>query len=312
MSFATDVKKEIANVEVDEEGLKAELYGFLKLKGELIISNKKLICQFKTNSLAIVRRITSTIKKLYQISVDVLEKERKNLDHNNIYYVSIEEKVKEILIDLQIMNDDMDYIDDINIRYSVPSVLRGMFLAKGSINDPKSSRYHFEISCNNIEEANYVSDSLLEYGVIAKVAQRKEYYVAYVKKAESIGDVLKIMGAITNLFDFENERIKRDLNNVVNRMINCDMANCDKMQKAANRQLKAIQIIEDKKGFESLSIRLMEAVTLRINNPEGSLQDLSNESEDVVGRYISKSGLNHCFKDLESYAKALENIENKK
>lgn len=312
MSFANDVKKEIANVEIDEQGLKAELYGFLKLKGELIIRNKKLIFQFKTNSLAIVRRITSTIKKLYQISVDVLEKERINLDHNNIYYVSIEDKVKEILIDLAIMNQNMEYLDDVNIHYAAPSVIRGMFLAKGSINDPKSSRYHFEISCNNIEEANYISDSLLEYGISVKIVKRKEYYVAYIKKAEAIGDVLKIMGAITNLFDFENERIKRDLNNVVNRMINCDMANCDKTQQAANRQLKAIQIIEDKKGFESLSVRLMEAVTLRINNPEGSLQDLSNESEEVIGRFISKSGLNHCFKDLESYAQALENLENKK
>ena len=117
------------------------------------------------------------------------------------------------------------------------------------------------------------------------------------------------MGVVNNLFDFENERIKRDLNNVVNRMINCDMANGDKMQKAAKRQLDAINFIEETKGFESLSIRLMEAVTLRINNPEGSLQDLSDESEEIIGRYISKSGLNHCFRDLESYAKALKNLE---
>lgn len=311
MSFSSDVKKEIANVEADEINLKAELYGFLKLKGELVIRNKMLVCTFKTNSLAIVRRITSTIKKLYQTSVSVLEKERKNLDHRNIYYISLDDKSKEILMDLTIIDDDYNMLDGMNREFPEPSVIRGMFLAKGSINDPKSSRYHFEISCNLQEEANYICDAVAKYGINAKVTNRNDYFVTYIKKAEHIGDVLKIMGAINNLFDFENERIKRDLNNVVNRMINCDMANGDKMQAAAKRQLDAIKIIEETTGFESLSVRLMEAVTLRTNNPEGSLQDLSNESEEVIGRYISKSGLNHCFKDLEIYAKALQNIEEK-
>lgn len=311
MSFSLDVKKEIANVEANEINLKAELYGFLKLKGELVIRNKMLVCTFKTNSLSIVRRITSTIKKLYQTSVSVLEKERKNLDHRNIYYISLDDKSKEILRDLKIIVDDFNFIDEVNLDYPESSVIRGMFLAKGSINDPKSSRYHFEISCNLYEEASYICEAVSKYGIVVKVTKRKEYYVAYIKKAEHIGDILKIMGAINNLFDFENERIKRDLNNVVNRMINCDMANGDKMQAAAKRQLDAIKIIEETKGFESLSIRLMEAVTLRTNNPEGSLQDLSNESEEVIGRYISKSGLNHCFKDIELYAKTLKTIDEK-
>ena len=35
MSFAQDVKKEVANLKVEEELLKAELYGLLKLKSEL-------------------------------------------------------------------------------------------------------------------------------------------------------------------------------------------------------------------------------------------------------------------------------------
>ena len=153
MSFSLDVKKEIANVEADEINLKAELYGFLKLKGELVIRNKMLVCTFKTNSLAIVRRITSTIKKLYQTSVSVLEKERKNLDHRNIYYISLDDKSKEILMDLTIIDDDYNMLDGMNREFPEPSVIRGMFLAKGSINDPKSSRYHFEISCNLQEEA---------------------------------------------------------------------------------------------------------------------------------------------------------------
>ena len=67
MSFAQDVKKEIANLKVDEQNLKSELYGILKLKTEIVIRNKHLVGQVKTNLLAIVRRITSIIKQLYKI-----------------------------------------------------------------------------------------------------------------------------------------------------------------------------------------------------------------------------------------------------
>ena len=65
--------------------------------------------------------------------------------------------------------------------------------------------------------------------------------------------------------------------------------------------VEQIEYIEKHSGFESLSIRLMEAVTLRTKNPDASLQELSDISEEIIGRYISKSGLTHCFKDLESY-----------
>ena len=49
MSFAQDVKKEIANLKVEEPLLKAELYGFCKLKGEIVIRNKQLAFELKTN-----------------------------------------------------------------------------------------------------------------------------------------------------------------------------------------------------------------------------------------------------------------------
>ena len=43
----------------------------------------------------------------------------------------------------------------------------------------------------------------------------------------------------------------------------------------------------------------MDAVMLRSKFPESSLSELSENSEEVTGKYISKSGLSHCFKDIE-------------
>lgn len=306
MSFAQDVKKEIANLQLNNDQLKAELYGFLKLKMEIVIRNKQLCFEVKTNSLTIVRRLTSILKQIYKIQIGVVEKERKNLDQKNVYIITVMEKSKEILNDLKIIDDEFNYIDEINEELPSDSVIRGFFLAKGSINDPKSSRYHFEIACNTIYEATYLMKQFNNFDILSKMTNRKNSFVVYIKKAEQIGDALKLLGSTTYMFEFENERIKRDLNNVVNRIINCDMANSDKTQKTALKQLDQIAYIEKKVGFESLSIRLMEAVTLRTKNPDATLQELSDVSEEYIGRYISKSGLNHCFKDLESYYIALK------
>ena len=106
MSFAQDVKKEIANIKVDDQYLKAELYGFLKLKSELVIRKRQLVCEVKTNMLAIVRRISTIIKQLYKLNVEVIEKQRTNLDYRNIYVVTISDKCKEILTDLKIIDEN--------------------------------------------------------------------------------------------------------------------------------------------------------------------------------------------------------------
>ena len=301
MSFAQDVKKEIANLKVDDQYLKSELYGFLKLKTELVIRNRKLVCEVKTNLLAIVRRIISIIKHLYKVNVEVVEKERKNLDQQNIFIVTIDEKCKEILLDLTIIDEEYNFIEEINEDFMPDAVIRGFFLAKGSINDPKNSRYHLEFACNTLFEATYLIKQFNEFGIYSKLTTRRGSYIVYVKKAEQIGDVLKVLGSTNCMFEFENERITRDLNNVVNRIINCDMANGVKTHQTAMKQLEQIEYIEKTVGFESLSIRLMEAVTLRTKNPDASLQELSDISEEIIGRYISKSGLSHCFKDLELY-----------
>jgi DNA-binding protein WhiA len=127
MSFTQDVKKEIANLKVDDQFLKSELYGILKLKTELVIRNKKLVCEIKTNLLAIVRRITSIIKHLYKANVEVIEKERKNLDQQNIFIVIIDDKCKEILLDLSIIDEEYNFIEDISEEFIPDAVIRGFF-----------------------------------------------------------------------------------------------------------------------------------------------------------------------------------------
>ena len=312
MSFASDLKKDIVNYDFSDEALKAELYGILKLKSELTISLNKLNIMIKTTSLNLSRRIIYIIKKLYHIDIEILSKARLNLDKKNVYILLIKNEIEAMLKDLDIMDDDYHFIEGISTIYddSYEDVIRGMYLANGSVNDP-NKLYHLEIACKEPSEAKYIIDKIAPLGLDGKMIERRSKYVFYLKKGEQIGDFLKLLGASSVLFEFENARIKRDLNNVVNRVINCDIHNSTKTKISCDKQLDDIKTIKKYMGFDNLSIRLMEAITLRVKNPDSSLQELSDLSEETVGRYISKSGISHCMKDLEIIADTLRNKSNK-
>ena len=308
MSFASDLKKDIVNYDYLDASLKAELYGILKLKSEMIVSNNNLSLMIKTTSLNLSRRIIYIIKKLYHIDIEILSKKRMSLDKKNVYILLIEDSIKEMLADLDIMNEDYEFTDSISSIYkdTYADVIRGMYLSNGSVNDPNKS-YHLEIACSEEYEAKYIVNTVRKIGIDGKITKRRGKYVFYIKKGEQIGDFLKLLGSTTSLFDFENARIKRDLSNVVNRVINCDIHNSTKTRLSCDKQLDDIRTIKKYMGFDNLSIRLMEAITLRVKNPDSSLQELSDVSEEVVGRYISKSGISHCMKDLEIIAGTLKN-----
>ena len=312
MSFASDLKKDIVNYDFTDASLKAELYGILKLKSELTISLNKLNIMIKTTSLNLSRRIIYIIKKLYHIDIEILSKARMNLDKKNVYILLIKSEVEAMLKDLDIMDDNYHFIEGISTIYddSYEDVIRGMYLANGSVNDP-NKLYHLEIACKEPLEAKYIIDKITPLGMDGKMIERRSKYVFYLKKGEQIGDFLKLLGASSVLFEFENARIKRDLNNVVNRVINCDIHNSTKTKLSCDKQLDDIKTIKKYMGFDNLSIRLMEAITLRVKNPDSSLQELSDLSEETVGRYISKSGISHCMKDLEIIADTLRNKSNK-
>ena len=312
MSFASDLKKDIVNYDFSDASLKAELYGILKLKSELTISKNKLSIMIKTTSLNLSRRIIYIIKRLYHIDIEILSKARLNLDKKNVYILLIKDDIEAMLKDLDIMDDDYHFIEVVSEKYddNYEDVIRGMYLSSGSVNNP-NKMYHLEIACNEEIEAKYIINKVSALGLDGKVIERRSKYVFYLKKGEQIGDFLKLLGATNSLFEFENARIKRDLNNVVNRVINCDIHNSTKTKESCDRQLEDIKIIKKYMGFDNLSIRLMEAITLRVKNPDSSLQELSDVSEEVVGRYISKSGISHCMKDLELIADTLKNRNNK-
>ncbi|HHX78632.1 MAG TPA: DNA-binding protein WhiA [Acholeplasmataceae bacterium] len=307
MSFASEIKKEVSATTFSRKELYAELYAIILLKASFVISNNKLNLVFQTKQNFFARRISSLFTEVFNIKVDITLKTQSTLDKKPIYIIAISDDTQKILKEYKIINNDLLQIEKINEELLIEteekiSFLRGAFLSRGSVNNPETSNYHLEIVCDKLYIAKKLQDILLEVGIEASIIKRPKGHVLYLKRSEHIGDFLRYIGAVNNLFSFEDIRIKKDLNNYVNRMINCDVANEQKVLKTAEAQLKDIKYIKDTRGFLNLSQRLLDAIILRNTYPDDSLSSLSEKSEDTIGKYVSKSGLSHCYNDLRKMA----------
>ena len=147
-----------------------------------------------------------------------------------------------------------------------------------------------------------IRDLLNFFNLKAKYLKKKRGFIAYIKESEKIADFLRVAGAYNALFTFEDERIKRDFVNSITRVMNMEIANQNKTLEAANKQLRSISVLENMIDVSKLSKSMREAITLRKANPEMSLNELSDLSDDLFNKTISKSALNHRFSNINDLA----------
>ncbi|TDL78866.1 DNA-binding protein WhiA [Peribacillus frigoritolerans] len=309
MSFASETKKELTNIESKACCLKAELSALIRMNGSLSFSNRKLILDIQTENAAIARRIYTLLKKQYDVSVELLVRKKMRLKKNNVYIVRLIEKAREILEDLGILGENFTFERSISEelvkkKCCKRSYIRGAFLAGGSVNNPETSSYHLEIFSLYKEHNDSLCELMNTFHLNSKTLERKKGYITYLKEAEKISDFLSIIGGHQALLRFEDVRIVRDMRNSVNRLVNCETANLNKTIGAAIRQVENIKFIDEKMGLEALPDKLSEIARLRVEYQDVTLKELG---EMVSSGKISKSGINHRLRKLDEIAEQLRN-----
>ena len=306
MSFTTNIKNEISNIEYGESEKMAELSAILNIGVKIHEDNFEIL----TENLSVARRIYKLIKDTYHVEIGMDTSEVNTLRKNKLVSLKVNEKTDLILNDLCILeNSNRIYvprnylIDELKDKQAY---LRGIFMMCGSINDPKTSRYHAEFVISNEETANEVNRLLNDLHFNSKVIKREKNYMVYIKESEKISDFIKMLNATTSLFYYEDIRIYRDHKNMTNRLNNCEQANVDKMIESANKQIKEINKIISIGGLDLLDEKTKEAATYRLKYPEVSLTELSEIITLETGSSITKSGLHHRFKKIEDIANKIK------
>ena len=290
MSFSAEVKEELSKITnlANKDEVKAELLGYL-LTSNISIENTQI--KYSTEN---------------QYNINRFGKLLSNLGYIN-YKIEIQGKIFNITcdkIDLSEITYDNDiYIYNIEWIYKKDqlekSLVRGSFMGSGSINNPKN-KYHLEILLKNVKNIEYILNILEKHNIHFKILENKN--AIYTKDGEEISKFLALIGASSAVLRFEDIRVYRDMRNNVNRIVNCETANLNKIAITAAKQINAIKLIRKKGKFDSLSENLKEIANLREKNPEASLLELGKMLKNPIG----KSGVNHRLKIIEKIAEELK------
>ena len=300
MSFSMNIKDEVSKIDCTKTEKIAELSAIVRNSNT--IDEKGMKITIENNSVA--RRIFKLFKEIYDINLNITVRRRYGFNTNLIYIFNFISKHKQILEDLSIYDKQGNYIDIpheylINDNEDLRAYLRGVFMTSGSVNDPKTSRYHLELVVDTHSYAEFINKILNSYNLNSKIIKREKNYMVYIKEAEKISDFLRLIKSYSGVMYFEDIRIYRDHKNMTNRLNNCEQANMDKIFLTANKQIKDIEILQENDLISTLDNKLREVAEYRLKYPESSLSELAQIMSNELGYQITKSGLNHRFRKIK-------------
>lgn len=303
MSFSNDVKNELARIESNDANEdKAELLGLLRMSGAIIIRGMNVGIHFSTENAALARRVLQLLKTNYEVQTEVVITRSRRLKKNNRYQVRVipAPQVSKALTELQLFSGESDWKNPLLGNHNCKrTFLRGAFLGGGSISRPASD-YHLEMVTGNEDFAQTIIKVMHGFSLKAKLTDRKNDYIIYLKDGEGIISFLSVIGAHNAMMELENVRIVKEMRNNINRAVNCETANLNKVVKAAMRQVACIKYIDEHMGISELPKALQDTARLRLEYPDVSLNDLVEYSGG-----IGKSGINHRLKKLQEVAVGL-------
>ncbi|NCC67048.1 MAG: DNA-binding protein WhiA [Clostridia bacterium] len=296
MSFSSDTKAELCRAPLHRKCCAvAEAYGVLLYCNLFTASEIRIV----TSSSEFAERLPKLFRKAFGCSFDPVT--NFEVKGKTCFSISCSDTIDQIFAAYGYQKDsilahhvNLGVLEELCCKNSF---LRGAFLAGGSITDPEKS-YHLELVTAHYNVSRETFSFLLELGMSPKDASRSGNYITYFKQSSAIEVFLTMLGAPVSAMEIMSAKVEKDMRNTINRRVNCDSANADKIVSAAQEQLDAIRRIEKTAGLDDLPDKLREVALARIANPEASLADLAALTQPPV----SKSCVSHRMRKLMELA----------
>lgn len=249
--FSYKIKKELSEISnlAKKEEVKYELLGYLS--SDNIVSEKKAV-KYSTENEYNINRFAKLLR---------------NVDIND-FKIDIQGKVYTITAK-NLRNINMEETLNGANEEDDRAFVRGLFMGSGSINNP-NNKYHLEVKIPNKDLAYRTVEILKKYAVNVKSIE----YGIYIKEGEEISKFLAFIGASKSVIEFEQIRVQRDMNNKINRLVNCKTANLNKVINASVEQINAIKKLKETGRFNKIDKSLQELAELRLEYPDMTLSEL--------------------------------------
>lgn len=296
MSFSSDVKKEIIEIEMNECCLKAERYGLL-LFGR----------SFAPSSISIMTELEFVADKYAEAVYEISSKKAHCLkSKSGKHTVSVRDKEQRHRLLEEFGHEGREV--GLRINYGnfaedccLSAFIRGVFLACGTVTSPERE-YHLEFA---VPYRNLSRDLVKVFDDFEKIrpriSSRNSQNIVYLKDSSMIEDVLALMGAGISSMKLMNVKIYKEIRNNVNRKVNFENANMDRSLRAAYKQIEAIKKLKKSQCLNSLPEEIQELAELRLHNPEMSLSELGESLKSP----LSRSAVNHRFMKIQRIAENL-------
>jgi len=289
MSFSTEIKEELSKMTnlSNKELIKCEFIGYLISSNTKVLKNNKI--RFSTENEYNINRFAKLLKNFniqdFEISVS-----------GKVYIIIV--KIKYLPEYINVENDKIIFNQEIENLEQLKALVRGIFLGAGYINEPEN-KYHLELNLSNEINGKYIIKILFQNEINAKTIIKKNEYSIYLKDGEEISRFFAFIGSNKGVIKFEEIRVQREMNNKINRLVNCEAANLNKTINASIEQIEAIKKLQRENRFEQLDENLKELALLRLENPNDSLTELGEKLSKPIG----KSGVNYRLKKIIELAK---------
>lgn len=304
MSFTEQVKNELARiVREQKEDRVAELLALLRMSGSFVTGSMgKWGLEFSTGNSAVARRVLVYLKKDFGFTPSTMIRQGRRLRKKNVYTLVVQPSEEGLNFLDRMGLSPLAGVNDVEFLKTPEerrAYLAGAFLGGGSVSRPQSD-YHLEMVTQSSRFAQQIVQVMASFKLKAKLTDRKNDYIVYIKDGDDVSEFLQIVGASQSYMDFEGVRVVKDMRNRVNRQVNCETANLQKTVDAAVHQTYLVQQLMRHVGLSALPPKLREASELRLDHPNASLSELAK----ICG--ITKSGLAHRFKKIEAMVQELQ------
>lgn len=303
MSFSSDVKRELMEIETDNPCcIKSLAYGML-LFGRSF--NHHSISMMTDNE-EVADSYKKAVKSATGVDVDC------DKTPSGKYVLSVKDKSDRekifdcygmtgreyaLRINRAILTNETD--DENNCCFS--AFVRGAFLSCGTVCDP-NKMYALEFVIQYLKLSEDMKALLVEMGIQPKVTQRRGLKIVYYKDSTSIEDLLTLMGATMSSLEIMGIKVYKDMRNRVNRRTNFETANITRTVTASVDQIDAIEYLEEHMDMSTLSSDLRHTAYLRKENPDMSLRELG----ECFDPPITRSAVNNKLMKLVKTAKELK------
>lgn len=289
--FTDRVRQELARVEVDEQPERVgELSGLLFLGGSLHLRSGHVELELATTSGAVARRAFTWVRReLDGANPELQVHAPGGLRDGSRYLVVVRDGAERLARVTGVVDEGrrprrVPPPDLLATGRAGTGFARGAAMAAGSITAP-GREPHLEIAASGPELAEVVARAVAHVGTSRPtVSSSGRRHRVVLKSGEAIGSVLAGLGASRAFLEWDDARLRRHLRGEANRLANADAANVRRAVAAASAQVRSVERVIERHGWDELDDELREIALVRLANPEATLAELGELCDPAISK----------------------------